>query len=86
MNQEDMLKQLGVSAGQLQDLFRKFESFFTSLDPQQQRVVKASMPDLEEAVAAFGPAVNQADLLSLFKADAARPPLTCFLPIQQAKP
>lgn len=86
MNREDMLKQLGVSQQQLQDLMQKFQTFFSSLDTQQQQVVKASMPTVKQAAAAFGSEVNEADLLDLFKADAQRPPLTCFIPIQQGKP
>jgi hypothetical protein len=83
MNRDDMLKQLGVSLQQLEDLFQKFQAFFNSLDAQQQQVVKTSMPTVQHALAAFGPEVNEADLLNLFKADAQRPPIACFLPLQQ---
>ncbi|MGA7459492.1 MAG: hypothetical protein WBW69_04660 [Candidatus Korobacteraceae bacterium] len=85
MNRDDMLKQLGVSMQQLEDLFQKFQAFFNSLDAQQQQVVKTSMPNVQQALAAFGPEVNEADLLDLFRADAQRPPLACFLPLQQGK-
>lgn len=85
MNREDMLKQLGVSQQQFQDLLQKFEAFFSSLDAQQQQVVKTSMPTVEEAVAAFGAEVKESHLLDLFQADAQRPPLACFLPLQQDK-
>ena len=85
MNREDMLAKLGVSHEQLQDLFRKFEAFFNSLDQQQQRVVKSSLPSVDEAVQAFGAEASQDDLLNLFKADAQRAPLACFLPLQSGK-
>jgi len=85
MNREDMLKQLGISHDQLQDLFQKFEAFFNSLDQQQQQVVKTSLPTVEEAVQAFGAEATQDDLLNLFKADVQRPPLACFLPLQSGK-
>ena len=85
MKHEDMLKQLGVSHDQLQDLFRKFEAFFNSLDAQQQQVVKKSLPTVEEAVQAFGAEATQDDLLTLFKADVQRMPLACFLPLQSGK-
>ena len=86
MNRDDMLKQLGVSQEQFQDLLQKFQNFFNSLDSQQQQVVKTSMPNVKQAAAAFGPEVNEGHLLDLFQADAQRPPLTCFLPIQLGKP
>ena len=85
MNREDMLAKLGVSHDQLQDLFRKFEGFFNSLDAQQQQVVKTSLPSVKEAADAFGPEASEADLLNLFQADEARPPLACFLPLQSGK-
>jgi len=85
MNRDDMLKKLGVSQDQLQDLFRKFESFFNTLNPQQQKVVKASLPTVQEAVQAFGADATAADLMSLFQADEQHPPLAIFLPLQQNK-
>ncbi len=85
MNRDDMLNKLGVSMEQLQDLFQKFQAFFNSLDAQQQQVVTTSMPNVKQAVAAFGPEAAEADLLDLFQADAQRPPLACFLPLQQGK-
>ena len=85
MNREDMLAKLGVSQDQLQDLFRKFEAFFSSLDTQQQQVVKVSLPSVKEAVDAFGADATESDLLNLFQADEQRPPLACFLPLQQGK-
>lgn len=83
MNQADMLKQLGISLEQFNDLFQKFQAFFNSLDDQQKQVLQASLPTLKEAADAFGPGVNESDLLQLFQGDAQRPPITCFLPIQQ---
>jgi len=85
MNREDMLKKLGVSHDQLLDLFRKFEAFFNTLDPQQQQVVKKSLPTVKDAAAAFGPDASEADLLSLFQADPQRAPLAIFLPLQHDK-
>jgi hypothetical protein len=85
MNQADMLKQLGVSQQQLQELLQKFQTFFNSLDSQQQQVVKTSLPSVSQAVAAFGPDATEADLLALFQADTQHPPVALFLPLQQSK-
>ena len=85
MNREDMLKQLGISHDQLQDLFQKFEAFLASLNPQQQQIVKFSLPTVKEAVEAFGGDATESDLMNLFQADPQRAPLACFLPLQQGK-
>jgi hypothetical protein len=67
MNQEEMLKELGVSRREFDDLLTKFHGFVGSLDERQQAVVKRSLPTITEAAASFGPDVKPDDLRRLFK-------------------
>jgi hypothetical protein len=69
MNQEEMLRELGVSRKELRDLLAKFNSFLASLDERQHAVVRRSLPTLAEATASFGPDVTEDDLRRLFEGE-----------------
>jgi hypothetical protein len=85
MNQEDMLKELGVSAAQLHDLLGKFHAFFASLDEPQRAAIRRSLPTVHEALLAFGPTVNEEDLLKLFEGDAGKDPIILCVPLHRSK-
>ena len=82
MNDNEMLKALGLSASQLKDLLQKFRDFVKSLDEAQRHVVTRSLPTLAEAVKAFGGHATEADLLRLFEGDEQQPPVICIFPGQ----
>jgi hypothetical protein len=82
MNDEEMLRALGLSASQLQDLLQKFRKFLQSLDEQQRQVVMRSLPTLTEGVNAFGGNANESDLVRLFEGDEQHPPVLCIFPGQ----
>ncbi len=82
MNDEEMLRALGLSASQLQDLLQKCRKFLESLDEQQRQVVTRSLPTMTEAVKAFGGHATEADLLRLFEGDEQHPPVLCIFPGQ----
>jgi len=62
-----MLTKMGVSKEELGDLLVKYSDFKKTLKPNQQALLEASSPTLEDAAASFGPAVSPSDLQSLFK-------------------
>jgi hypothetical protein len=81
MNRDQLLKHLGLSAHQLDDLLKKFHDFFNSLDEQQKHVVRRSVPSLKDASDSFGTAVNEHELLELLHGEAEKKPVMCFFPM-----
>jgi len=79
MNREELLKELGLSSKQFDDLLQKFNAFFASLDKDQQAVVKRSLPTAADALASLGPGANEADLQNLFAGEGQRPPVAAFI-------
>ena len=82
MNRDEMLVKLDVSADQLQDLLQKFRGFLATLDKHQHAIVKRSLPTMAEALQAFGPSVNEAELAELFEGDSRHQPVIICLPAQ----
>ena len=79
MTQEELLKELGLSHKELQELLAKIGTFLASLDERQQAVVKRSLPPLADAVKTFGPDVSADDLRKLFEGASPLPPVvTCY--------
>ena len=63
----DLLKKLGLSQVQLDDLLAKFnDNFLACLDEDQLKVVKRSLPSLCEAQTWLGHCATVADLRKLF--------------------
>jgi hypothetical protein len=85
MTPDLMLKELGVSQKELDELLAKFHAFLESLDERQRAVVKRSLPTLAEALAAFGPDVNRDDLLKLFEGDKKYEPVILCFPLHHRK-
>lgn len=78
MNRDELLKELGLSGEEFQDLLRKFDAFLASLDENQQAVVKRSLPTIADALKVLGPGVNEAELLKAFGCDRHYPPVKCI--------
>ena len=78
MNREELLKELGLSEAEFQDLLQKFDAFFASLDENQQAVVSRSLPSTADVLATLGPGANEADLQKLFKGEKHHPPVCIF--------
>lgn len=70
MDREALLKSLGLTSDELQDLVRKFVVFQRELNPAQLSVVLRSLPTLERARASLGPTPE--DLTELFRTDSRR--------------
>jgi hypothetical protein len=86
MNPDEMLKELGLSRHELDDILAKFHAFLGSLDKRQHAAVTRSLPTLAEAVAAFGPDVKADDLRKLLEGDGRLGPVTlCMFPLNQRK-
>ena len=78
MNREELLDALGLSSEEFHDLLKKFDAFFSSLDKNQQVVVKRSLPTVAQALAALKPDVSEAELQKFFASDDLETPI-CFL-------
>lgn len=70
MDREALLKSLGLTGDELQDLVQKFLTFQRELNPAQLSVVLRSLPTLERARASLGPTPE--DLTELFRTDSHR--------------
>ena len=64
---EEMLKKLGLSMKELEDLLSKLSLMFGSLNKAQQKVVRSSTPTLAEAASWFGRDVTADDLEDLLE-------------------
>jgi hypothetical protein len=85
MDQEEMLKELGVSRKELYELLTRFGAFFESLDKRQQAVIRRSFPTLTEAAKTFGPDVTGDDLRKLFEGVSAIPPIIiCYFAFRRS--
>jgi hypothetical protein len=61
MTRREMLEKLGLTEEEYADLMKKTLGFCKSLNEAQKRVVKSSLPSLEEAARSFGPDVSVED-------------------------
>jgi hypothetical protein len=67
MTSDEMLKRMGFTdRGMLDELLAKYQKFHDDLKPEQQTVLKRSLPSIEEAAKSFGPDVTPKDLQALF--------------------
>jgi division protein CdvB (Snf7/Vps24/ESCRT-III family) len=69
MNREELLKALGLSDQEFRELLDKFNVFLSSLDKNQQAVVRRSLPTIGQALHALKPDVTAADLEEFFRSD-----------------
>jgi len=58
MTHKQMLKKLGLTEDEHRDLVTKFAAFHSSLNENQRRVVRHSMPTAEQAAKSFGRGVT----------------------------
>lgn len=77
MNREELLKALGLSSEEFHDLLKKFDAFFSSLNKNQQVIVRRSLPTVAQALSALRPDVSEAELEKFFASDDLKPPM-CF--------
>lgn len=66
MTRDEMLKRMGLTSDGLNDLLKQYREFHDKLKPEQQSVLKRSLPSLEDAAKSFGPDVTPKDLQDLF--------------------
>ncbi len=85
MSRDELLKALGLSSDELNDLLKKLRDFLDSLNAAQRTVIERSLPVIKEALTAFGPNVTEAELLALFKGDIHHPPVICIFPLHHRK-
>lgn len=78
MNRDALLKSLGLTEEEFQDLLRKFANFQRELNPDQLKVLLRSLPSLEQARRSLCP--NPEDLIALFReeSDRAGEVVLCF--------
>jgi hypothetical protein len=69
MNREELLKALGLSDQEFRELLEKFNAFLSSLNKNQQAVVRRSLPTIGQALHALRPDVTEADLEEFFRPD-----------------
>jgi hypothetical protein len=66
VTKKQLLKKLGLTQPELDDLLVKFGDFQKLLSPKQTKVVNRSLPTLSETAAWLGPHATEADLRKLF--------------------
>jgi hypothetical protein len=69
MDRKEMLKRMGLSEPELKDLLAHFRHFYSHLNERQKKVVRRSLPSLEQAAKTFGPGVSPDQMQELFDAD-----------------
>ena len=67
MTRAEMLKRIGLTEEQFQQLLRKFGAFYAPLGPSEKAVVNRALPTLRRAARAFGRDVTTEDLRELLK-------------------
>lgn len=66
MDRQKLLKKLGLTQHDLDDLITKRRHFLKSLNPAQRRVLEASLPKTTTVIKTFGADCSEQDLLELF--------------------
>jgi hypothetical protein len=66
MTQKEMLKKLGVSKVELNDLLNKISNLQKRLSPNQRSLFQGSLPTLQDAAIAFGPDVDPLEVEKFF--------------------
>jgi hypothetical protein len=69
MTREEMLKKMGLTHEELNDLLHKFRNFESSLNENQRAVVTQSLPTAAAAAKSFGPDISAHELERLIKPD-----------------
>ena len=80
MNRKEMLQRLGLSEQEHTDLLAKFAVFHNSLNENQKRVVRNSMPTTKQASKSFGPGVTSQHIQSFNSEASAAVGLFSFTP------
>lgn len=62
MTRDEMLRRLGLTELELEDLLDKYRQFHKSLSDRQRVVMTRSLPSVEEAIRSFGPDVTVDDM------------------------
>src|ERR1700749_3711965 len=100
MTREEMLKRLGLTQAENDELMHKLATFLSSLTPKQKKVVLELMPRSSDVVKSFGPDLKIEDLQTLATPDALAagvaffafpppapgPPLRPVRPVKPVKP
>ncbi len=85
MTEKEMLEKLGLSKAELKNLLLRFKFFLDYLDEPQQKVVRASLPTLDEALKAFGPDATEKQLCKLFEGEKGEVPTILVPPCKRLK-
>jgi hypothetical protein len=78
MDRPQLLKKLGLTQHELDELLVKTRHFIRSLNKAQRKVVEASLPNITTAVDCFDDDVSEQDLLELFSQGDDSQGVICF--------
>lgn len=78
MDRQKLLKKLGLTQQELDELQVKTRHFIRSLNKAQRKVVEASLPSVTKAMDCFDDDVSEQDLLELFSQGDDGQPMVCF--------
>jgi hypothetical protein len=78
MDRQQLLKKLGLTQHELDELLGKTRQFIRSLSKAQRKVVEASLPNITRALDCFDDGVSEKDLLDLFSHDEDNQRMVCF--------
>jgi hypothetical protein len=78
MDRQKILKKLGLTQQELDDLLTKRRHFVKSLNPAQRKVVEASLPKAGAAIKTLGTDCSEQDLLDAFGQEEVSPRIMAF--------
>jgi hypothetical protein len=78
MDRQQLLKKLGLTQHELDELLVKTRHFIGSLNKAQRKVVEASLPNITTATDCFDDDVSEQDLRELFSQGDDSKRMVCF--------
>jgi hypothetical protein len=78
MDRQRILKKLGLTQQELDELITKRRNFVKSLSPAQRRVIEVSLPKTTTVMKTMGSDCSEQDLLEAFGQEEATPRLMAF--------
>jgi hypothetical protein len=78
MDRQKLLKKLGLTQQELDELISKRRNFLRSLNPAQRRVLEASLPKTTTVIKTFGTDCSEQDLLELCGQEEVAPRILAF--------
>lgn len=78
MDRQRILKRLGLTQQELDDLLTKRRNFVKSLNPAQRRVMESSLPRTSTVMKSMGTDCSEQDLLEVFGQEEVTPRVMAF--------